>query len=130
MFFWKQSYMWRFITKGSISHKSRSIVKGPQRYNVKVDLKIFFLKIFNLMSQIYHLTKYDCWTEVASLWFWVHKILVSYKLLKKLILLSSFSLNIHGLRVSHFATLKNHQKYNFKAITFKFAQGKLWWLLI
>ena len=119
--------LWHFTTKGSISRKSRSRVKGLQRSNVKVDLKIFFLKIWNLTSQIYHLTKYNCWTEVASLCFWVHKIFVSYELQKKLILLSSFVLNIYGLRNSLFTTLKNYQKYNFKAITFKLKQNKLWW---
>ena len=62
-------HMWHFTTKGSISRKSRSRVKGLQRSNVKVDLKIFFLKNWNLRSHIYHLTKYCCWTEVASLCF-------------------------------------------------------------
>ena len=122
--------MWHFTTKGSISRKSRSRVKGLQRSNVKVDLKIFFLKNWNLRSHIYHLTKYCCWTEVASLCFWVHKICVSYELQKKFILSSSFSHDNTWLRNSLFTTLKNHQKYKLKAITFKLAHDKLWWLLI
>ena len=120
----------RFSTKGSISRKSRSRVKGLWRSKVKDDPKILFFKNCNLKSPIYHLTKYYCWTEVASVCFWVHKMFVSYELQKKLILSSSISLNINCLKNYLFVTLKNHQKYKLKAITFKLAQNKLWWLII